>query len=146
MLPKGFTPSVLSLNSIFLTSLANCFLYFLSMFLHCTKSAGCLSNSSSLLHSSACHRIIWACLLFANKCFKRGTIGKYHTTFAGDLLFLWFTPSDSEHGSSTCLYHDALHTIHASSCAYSLRYSMQSFRHACIFCTSNPNGQITFLA
>src|SRR6266498_233662 len=86
MLPKGFTPSVLSPNLIFLTSLANCFLYFLSMFLHCTESARCLSNSSSLLRSSACHRIIWACLLFANKRFKRGTIGKYHTTFAGDLV------------------------------------------------------------
>src|SRR6266511_3735250 len=98
MLPKGFTPSVLSPNLIFLTSLANHFLYFLSMFLHCIESAGCLSNSSSLLCSSACYRIIWACLLFANKRFKLGTIGKYHTTFTGDLLFLRFTPSDSEQG------------------------------------------------
>src|SRR6266540_2756331 len=106
MFLKGFTSSVLSPNLIFLTSLANCFLYFLSMFLHCTKSVGCLSNSSSLLCPSACHRIIWACLLFANKCFKHGTIGKYRTTFAGDLLFLRFTPSDSEHSSSIRLYHD----------------------------------------
>src|SRR6266498_881309 len=119
MLPKGFTPSVLSPNLIFLTSLANRFLYFLSMFLHCTRSARCLSNSSSLLCSSAWHRIIWACLLFANKCFKCGTIGKHHITFVGVLLFLQFTPSESEHGSSTCLYRDALHTGHAFSCAYS---------------------------
>src|SRR6266508_1510063 len=123
MLSKGFTASVLSLNIIFLTLLANHFLYFLSMFLHCTESAGCLSNSSSLLRSSTCHHIIRACLLFANKSFTCQTIGKYHTTFAGDLLFLRFTPSDCKHDSSSCLYRDALHTGNASSCAYSLRYN-----------------------
>jgi hypothetical protein len=47
---------------------------------------------------------------FANHLFKRGIIGKYHTTFMGGLLFMSpFTTVPEEH-----LYQEALHTGHES--------------------------------
>src|SRR6185503_5275576 len=82
--PKGFMPSVLKPNFMFLESKSNSG-YVLSIFLHCDPSAGCL-NIESFLCSSLCHRINLALSLFLNRCFKCGIIGKYHMTFAGTLF------------------------------------------------------------
>src|SRR4029079_4493604 len=94
--PKRFMPSVLKLNLIFLASFANVG-NVLSTFLHCDPSAGC-HNILSCLHSSLCHRINLAFVLFMSKCFRRGIKGKYHITLA-DTLFLTRIPSSSP-GSS----------------------------------------------
>ena len=84
--PKGFMPSVLKSNLIFLASFANVG-NILSTFLHCDPSAGCL-NILSCLCSSLCHRINFAFVLFMNKCFRRGIKGKYHITFASTLFLI----------------------------------------------------------
>ena len=83
--PKGFMPSVLRPNLMFLASAAKS-LNSLSIFLHCVPSAGCL-NSPSDLRSSLCHRNNLACSLFLNRRFNRGIIGAYHITFAGTISF-----------------------------------------------------------
>src|SRR3954451_13712220 len=95
--PKGFMPSVLRPNLMFLASAAKS-LKTLSIFLHCVPSAVCL-NSPSDLRSSLCHRNDLACFLFMNRRFNRGIIGAYHITLAGT-LFLGFSPSTSSPGSS----------------------------------------------
>ena len=82
--PKGFMPSVLKPNLMFLASKAKS-VYVLSNFLHCDPSAGCL-NIESCLRSSLCHRINLAFSLFLNKYFKHGIIGEYHMTLAGTLF------------------------------------------------------------
>src|SRR5207244_8772856 len=43
-------------------------------------------------------------------------------------------------------YREAPHTEHECKFANSLRSRIQSLRHACIFSTSSPKGQITFFA
>jgi len=68
--PKGFMPSILKANLMFLASSAKS-LQVLSIFLHWEPSGGCL-NIVSCLRSSLCHRISLACSLFLNRCFKRG--------------------------------------------------------------------------
>ena len=80
--PKGFMPSVLKPNLMFLASKSNSG-YVLSIFLHYDPSAGCL-NIESFLRSSLCHRINLALSLFLR--FKCGIIGEYHMTFAGTLF------------------------------------------------------------
>src|SRR5438128_1963047 len=88
MSPKGFIPSVLSPNLMFLTSFAKSG-YVLSTFLHYDPSAGCLSIVSSLsLLRALCHCINWVCALFAKYRFKRGIMGKYHITLVGGSLLL----------------------------------------------------------
>ena len=121
--PKGFMPSVLKPNLIFLTSFAK-FGNVLSTFLYCDPSAGCL-NILSCLCSSLCHRINLAFVLFMNKRFRRGIRGKYHITLAGT-LFLTRIPSTSPGSSRGILYRHALHTGHESKFSYSPRYRMQS--------------------
>ena len=133
--PKGFMPSVLKPNLKFLASFAN-FGNVLSTFLHCDPSAGCL-NILSCLHSSLCHRINFAFVLFMNKCFRCGIRGKYHITFAGT-LFLIRILSSSPGSSRLILYRHALHTGHKFKFSYSPRYRMQSLGQACIFYASNP--------
>ena len=98
--PKGFMPSVLKPNLIFLASFANVG-NVLSTFFHCDPSAGCL-NILSCLRSSLCHRFNLAFVLFMNKHFRRGIRGKYHITLAGT-LFLTRIPSTSP-GSSRGTY------------------------------------------
>ena len=94
--PKGFMPSVLKPNLMFLASKAKS-VYVLSIFLYCDRSAGCL-NIESCLRSSLCHRINLAFSLFLNRCFKRGIIGEYHMTFTGT-LFRGCSPSTSTRSS-----------------------------------------------
>ena len=141
--PKGFMPSVLKPNLIFLASFANVG-NVLSTFLHCDPSAGCL-NILSCLRSSLCHHINLAFVLFMNKRFRRGIRGKYHIILAGT-LFLTRIPSTSHGSSRGILYRHALHTGHESKFSYSPRYRIQSLGQACIFCASNPKGQTTFLS
>ena len=71
--PKGFMPSVLIPNLMFLASKAKS-VYVLSIFLHCDPSAGCL-NIESCLCSSLC--------LCSS---KRGIIVEYHMTLVGTLF------------------------------------------------------------
>ena len=105
---KGFTASVLNPNLMFLISLAKV-LYLELIALHCEPSAGCISFSSTK-QSLACHLISLAVSAFANHLFKRGIIGKYHTTFLGGLLFLSpFIIVADKH-----LYQEVLHTGHES--------------------------------
>ena len=82
--PKGFMPSVLKSNLMFLASKSNLG-YVLSIFLHCDPSAGCL-NIESFLRSSLCHHINLALSLFLNRRFKCCIIGEYHMTLAGTLF------------------------------------------------------------
>ena len=121
--PKGFMPSVLKPNLIFLASFANVG-NIMSTFLHYDPSAGCL-NILSCLRSSLCHRINLAFVLFMNKCFRHGISGKYHITLAGTLFFICI-PSTSSGSSRGILYRHALHTRHESKFSYSPRYRMQS--------------------
>src|SRR3954468_4726174 len=114
--PKGFMPSVLRPNLKLLASYAKSG-YFLSIFLHCDPSAGCL-NISSDLRSSLCHRNNLACSLFLNKRFNRGIIGAYHITLAGT-LFRGGSPSTSPGSSRLILYQSEVHTGHASKFSYS---------------------------
>src|SRR3954463_8527372 len=100
-------PSVFRPNLKFLASSAKS-LYFLSIFLHCDPSAGCLTISSCL-RSSLCHRNNLACSLFLNKRFNRGIIGAYHITLAGT-HFLGGSPSTSPWSSRLILYRNAPHT------------------------------------
>src|SRR4051812_9755437 len=137
-------PSVLRPNLMFFASYAKS-LYSLSIFFHCGPSAGCL-NIPSLLRSSLCHRNNLTCSLFLNRRFSRGIIGAYHITFVGT-RFLGGSPSTSPGSSSRLiLYRNAPHTGHSFLSSCSSRYKMQSLMHACIFCTSNPRGHITFFA
>jgi hypothetical protein len=133
----------------------------LHFFVHCQKSCntsywyfstsvhqpsvGCL-NISSLFRPSSFQCINFASLGFANKHFKQGIIGKYHITLYGihvlisllDLLL---------HLTLLCLYHGWLQTVQARRSLYSSPwYKIQYLIQVCIFCTSNPNGQITFFA
>src|ERR1041385_2544731 len=78
-------PSALKPNHTFLGSSPNSTRYFLSIFLHCDPSAGCL-KFPSFLRSSLCHRINLACSLFMNRRFNHGIIGAYHITLAGTLF------------------------------------------------------------
>src|ERR1041385_5126279 len=134
-------PSVLRPNHKFLASFLKSE-WPLSIFLHYDPSAGCL-NFPSFLRSSLCHRSNLACSLFLNRRFNRGIIGAYHITLAGTL----FLGDSSSPSASPGLYRLAVHTGHLSILSYfSPRYRMQSLMHACIFCTSNPRGQITFFA
>src|SRR3989337_3163541 len=114
--PKGFMPSVLRPNLMFLASAAKS-LNSLSIFLHCVPSAVCL-NSPSDLRSSLCHRNNLACSLFLNRRFNRGIIGAYHITLAGT-LFLGHSPSTSPGSSRLILYRNAPHTEHAFKFSYS---------------------------
>src|SRR3954463_4020991 len=82
--PKGFMSSVLRPNlKLFASSTKSG--YFLSIFLHCDPSGGCL-NIPSDLRSSLCHCNNLACSFFLNKRFNRGIIGAYHITLAGTLF------------------------------------------------------------
>src|SRR3954471_6560875 len=128
--------SALKPNHTFLGSSSNSARYFLSIFLHCDPSAGCL-KFPSFLRSSLCHCINMSCSLFLKRCFNRGIIGSYHITLAGT-LFLGGSPSTSPGSSRLILYHNAPHTGHAFKSSYAPRYRMQSLGHACILCTSNP--------
>ena len=115
--PNGFIPSVLKPNLMFFGSLSksgNC----LSMFLHWDPSVGCLI-SWSCLHSSLCHRINLAFVLFLNKRFKHGIIRKYHITLAGTFS-LAGSPSTSPGSFCLILYRFASLIGHASSSSYSL--------------------------
>ena len=114
---KGFMPSVLKPNLVFLASFANVG-NVLSTFLHCNPSAGCL-NILSCLHSSLCHRINLAFVLFMNICFRHGIIGKYHITLACTLLLIRMPSTRLDHlkGSYTDMLcipdtHPNFHTPH----------------------------------
>ena len=80
---KGFMPSELKPNLIFLTLFVNV-RNVLSTFLHYDPSAGCL-NILSCLRSSLCHRINLAFVLFMNKRLRLGI--KENTTSP------WHAPS-----------------------------------------------------
>ena len=136
ILPKGFIPSVLNHNLMFLGSAPNSS-KLRSKFLHWAESAGCLSFPS-FLHSSECQRSNLVSFRFANKRFKHGITSRYHNILAGGPYFTLAV--------FLCLYRDALNTGHTCMFAYSLRYRIQSFGHTCILSTSIPNGQRTFLA
>jgi hypothetical protein len=72
-------------------------------------------------------------------------MGNYHATLAGTLLTFLFAPmSSSSIFLSFHLYRDVPQTQNSSNMASLLRNSMQSFRHAWIFSTSNPNRQTIF--
>src|SRR3954462_12004270 len=75
-------PSALKPKHTFLGSPPNSAWYFLSIFLHCEPSAGCL-KFPSFLRSSLCHHNNLACSLFLNIRFNRGIIGAYHINLAG---------------------------------------------------------------
>src|SRR3954463_2520836 len=135
-------PSALKPNHTFLGSPPNSARYFLSIFLHCEPSTGCL-KFESFLRSSLCHRINLACSSFLNRSFNRGIIGAYHIILAGT-LFLGGSPSTSPSSSRLILYRNAPHTGHAFKSSYAPRKRTQSLRHACIFCISNPRGHTTF--
>jgi hypothetical protein len=63
-------------------------------------------------------------VLFMNRSFKCGIIGKYHITLAGT-LFLVHSSSTSPASSLGILYGHALHTRQASKFSYSSpRYRM----------------------
>src|SRR3954463_846796 len=100
-------PSVLRPNLKLLASSAKSG-YFLSIFLHCDPSAGCL-NIPYDLRSSLCHRNNLACSLFLNKCFNRGIIEAYHITLEGT-LFRVGSPSTSLWSSHLILYRSEVHT------------------------------------
>ena len=106
--PKGFMPSVLKPNLMFLASKAKS-VNVLSIFLHYDPSAGCL-NIESCLRSSLCHRINLALSLFLNRRFKCGIIGEYHMTLAGT-FFRGRSPSTSP--GSYFLSCNAMHNIWA---------------------------------
>src|SRR3954470_21988789 len=78
-------PSTLKPNHMFLGSPPNSACYFLSIFLHCEPSAGCL-KFPSFLQSSLCHRINLACSSFLKRRFNCGIIGAYHITLARTLF------------------------------------------------------------
>src|SRR3954471_8927052 len=59
-------PSALKPNHTFLGSPPNTARYFLSIFLHCEPSTGCL-KFPSFLRSSLCHCINLACMLFISE-------------------------------------------------------------------------------
>src|SRR5436190_4426350 len=126
-----------------------------SIFLHWLASEGCRRLSSVLLRAcSKCQLISFESLGFENKRFKCAITGRYHMTMVG--IFLFFlalvavsstsAESSSSSRSSWRLYRLLLHTEHLSYCSYSFQYRMQWFGHACIFCTSNANGAISFFA
>jgi hypothetical protein len=72
-------------------------------------------------------------------------MGKYNVTLAGTLLTFLFSPiSSSSIFLSFRLYHDVPETRHSSNMTSLLRNNMQSFQHAWIFSTFNPNGQTFF--
>jgi hypothetical protein len=72
---------------------------------------------------------------------------KYHATLAGTLLTFLFSPmSCSSIFLSVRLYRDVTQTRHSSNMTSSMQNNMQSFQHAWIFSTSNPNRQTIFLA
>src|SRR3954466_11316831 len=112
-------PSALKPNHTFLGSHPNSSRYFLSIFLHCETSAGCL-KFPSYLWSSLCHCINLACSLFMNRRFYHGIIGGYHITLAGT-LFLGGSPSTSPESSRLILYRNAPHTGHAFKSSYAPR-------------------------
>src|SRR4051812_17755279 len=112
-------PSVLKPNHMFLGSCPNLSRYFLSIFLHCDPSAGCL-KFPSFLRSSLCHRNNITCSLFLNRRFNHGIIGEYHITFVGT-LFLQGSPSTSTVSSRLIIYRNAPHTGHAFQSSYAPR-------------------------
>jgi hypothetical protein len=85
---KGFMPSVLIVILIFFRSMINSG-FCESIFQHYVASAECLIILVSCLCFSLCHRNNPDSFLFANQCFKRGTIGKYQNTFL-DPSFILF--------------------------------------------------------
>src|SRR3954469_19928292 len=111
-------PSVLRPNLKLLASSAKSG-YFLSIFLHCDPSAGCL-NIPSDLRSSLCHCNNLACSLFLNKRFNRGIIEAYHITFTGTLFRGGGgSPSTSLGSSRLILYRSEVYKGHASKFSYS---------------------------
>ena len=87
--------------------------------LHWLASARCLSFGSSLSSGftlSACQCISFASLGSTKYRYRRGVIGKYHTTFCG-AFFLAF------------LYREALHFGQMVFSACSFRYMMQALMH-----------------
>src|ERR1043165_3442071 len=109
-------PSALTPNHTFLGSPPNSTRSFLSIFLHCGPSAGCL-KLMSFLRSSLCHCINLACSSFLNRRFNRGIIGAYHISLAGT-HFLGGSPSTSPGSSRLILYRNAPHTGHAFKSLY----------------------------
>src|SRR3990170_5039111 len=97
--PNEFMPSVLAPSTMFLgSSVANP--YTALNALHWLPSTRCLSfgsSPSSGFFLSACQRMSFASLGSTKYRWRRGVIGKYHTTFWGD-----FFPA--------FLYREALHT------------------------------------
>jgi hypothetical protein len=88
---KGFIPSILKANLIFLGSLQNSGWLRLKVF-HCWASVGCQSFPSFLCPSGApCQMMSLASLALENRCFKRSITGRYHITRAR--IFLSLTPS-----------------------------------------------------
>jgi hypothetical protein len=115
-------------------------------FLYWIPSAGWRSIAS-FFHSLACHCNDSAFALFASNHRKWGIMGKYHATLASTVLTFLFSPmSSSSIFLLFRLYHDVPQTQHYSNMTSSLQNSMQSFWHAWIFSTFNPNGQTIFLA
>ena len=99
---KGFIPSVLKPNRIFLGSSLNS-LCFSSILCHWLQSAGCAILSSSTLCSSSHHVMSAASLGFRNIRLKRSVTGRYHITRAGILLCFASLPNGvSSRGWDSC--------------------------------------------
>jgi uncharacterized membrane protein len=79
---NGFMPSVLNVILIFLGLMTNSG-FRKSVFHHCVALVGCLIISTACLYFCLYHRNNSDFFLFANRCFKRGMIGKYQNTFLG---------------------------------------------------------------
>ena len=139
MWPKGFMPSVLSTNQIFLGSLVNEFPCIISMLCHWVEFAGC-HRLSSFFRPSLCQRSSWASFLLANIHFNGGIIGKYHATFWGPPWFLSSSPP-----SFLRLYRGVPHSGHSINSACSPWNRMQLCLHAWIFSTINQKGKIVCL-
>jgi hypothetical protein len=159
---KGFIPSVLRPNLIFLGSLEMSSSWLRSKYFHCLSSAGCRIFPS--LYHWICQSKSWASLALENICFKQSMTGMYHITrawtflsldpwfswFGGPVFFL-FHPfllllQESSSMLSFHLYQLALHPGHLSLNSCSFRYKMQWFRQAWIFSTPSVNGQMIFFA
>jgi hypothetical protein len=155
--PKGFIPSVLSPNLIFVGSLKKSSWWARSKYFHYLPSAGCQIFPSILCFT--CQSKSSTSLGLENICFKRSITGRYYITRAGTFLTLYpsmswlgaafflFRPCLLLHESSSTssllsfhLYRLALHVGHFSLNSCSFLYKMQKFGQAWIFSIPNVNG------
>jgi hypothetical protein len=83
---KGFIPSVLRPNLIFLELLEKFISWLRSKYFYCLPSAGYRIFSS--LFRWACQSKSWASLALENICFKQSMTCRYHITRVGTFLSL----------------------------------------------------------